>query len=267
MTLMSVEMPTRDKFSLKWNDFQENVNTAFQSLREDTHFSDVTLACEDGQQFEAHKVILATTSPLFRNLLTNQNHPHPLIYMRGMNSDDLNAVMDFLYYGEAKIDQENLANFLHIAEELKLKGLEKNTKQEQPDFTKPLEDNFKTTKIEPFFLESAHSFSEQIAFDTSIPSDKVLQEGVIAISNPSPSGDFEELDTRIKTMIIQGQTMRKDGKLKNSACTVCGKEGPYRNIKDHIEAIHVEDVCIPCNSCEKTFRSRRSLASHKPSHY
>ena len=57
-----------DKLCLKWNDFQENVNTAFGSLRVDKDFSDVTLACEDGQQFEAHKVILAASSPFFQNL-------------------------------------------------------------------------------------------------------------------------------------------------------------------------------------------------------
>ena len=46
-----------EKLCLKWNDFQENVNIAFGSLREDTEFADVTLACEDGQQEEARKVI------------------------------------------------------------------------------------------------------------------------------------------------------------------------------------------------------------------
>ena len=58
-----------EKLCLKWNDFQENVNAAFGSLREDNDFSDVTLACEDGQQIEAHKVILAASSPFFRDLL------------------------------------------------------------------------------------------------------------------------------------------------------------------------------------------------------
>ena len=49
-----------EKLFLQWNDFKENVITAFGSLREDNNFADVTLACEDGQQVEAHKVILAT---------------------------------------------------------------------------------------------------------------------------------------------------------------------------------------------------------------
>ena len=49
--------------------------------------------------------------------------PHPLIYMRGLKSDNVLAIMDFLYFGEANVFQENLDTFLSLAEELKLKGL------------------------------------------------------------------------------------------------------------------------------------------------
>ena len=52
-----------EKLCLQWNDFQENVKSAFGTLREDKDFADVTLACEDGQQVEADKVILAASSP------------------------------------------------------------------------------------------------------------------------------------------------------------------------------------------------------------
>ena len=112
-----------EKLCLQWNDFKDNVTSAFGSLREDNDFADVTLACEDGKQVEAHKVILATSSPFFQNLLKRNKHPHPLIYMRGMKSEDLTAIVDFLYHGEAKIFQENLDSFLAIADELQLKGL------------------------------------------------------------------------------------------------------------------------------------------------
>ena len=112
-----------EKLCLKWNDFQENVNTAFGRLREGTDFVDVTLACEDGQQVEAHKVILAASSPFFDNLLKKNRHPHPLIFMKGVKFEDLLAIVDFLYCGEANVYQENLDSFLCIAEDLKLKGL------------------------------------------------------------------------------------------------------------------------------------------------
>ena len=66
-------------------------------MREDSDFTDVALACEDGQQVEAHKVILAASSPFFQNILKeNKQSPHLLIFMRGVKSEDLMAIMDFL---------------------------------------------------------------------------------------------------------------------------------------------------------------------------
>ena len=56
---------TLDQFSLKWTLFEKNVSEALSTLRNDTYFVDVTLACEDGQQFGVHKLMLATASPFF----------------------------------------------------------------------------------------------------------------------------------------------------------------------------------------------------------
>ena len=116
-------MTAMEKLCLQWNDFKENITSSFRELREDRDFTDVTLACEDGQQIEAHKVVLASSSPFFMQLLKKIKHPHPLIYMKGLRSQDLVAIMDFLYCGEANVLQENLDAFLALAEELKLKGL------------------------------------------------------------------------------------------------------------------------------------------------
>ena len=112
-----------EKFLLKWNDFQKNITQSFEILKSDTDFTDVTLACEDGQQIEAHKVILASSSPFFQKLLKKNKHPHPLIFMRGVKKEELAAILDFLYCGEANIYQENLDAFLSIAGDLQLKGL------------------------------------------------------------------------------------------------------------------------------------------------
>ena len=45
--------------------------------------------------------------------------------MRRVKSEELSAILDFLYCGETSIYQENLDSFLTIAEELKLEGLKK----------------------------------------------------------------------------------------------------------------------------------------------
>merc|ERR1712204_103280 len=59
----------------------------------------------------------------FQNILRTNPHQHPLIYMRGMKAEDLLGIVDFLYHGEVNILQDNLDNFLTLAEEIQLKGL------------------------------------------------------------------------------------------------------------------------------------------------
>ena len=88
-------MGSKEKLCLQWNDFKENITTSFRELREDKEFTDVTLACEDGQQVEAHKVVLIASSPFFLNTLKRNKHSHPLIYMRGVKFENLTAMIDF----------------------------------------------------------------------------------------------------------------------------------------------------------------------------
>ena len=134
-------MTTNEKLCLQWNDFKENVASSFAQLRANSDLTDITLACEDGQQIEAHKVILASSSPLFMDIFKRNKHPHPLIYMRGLKSENVLAIMDFLYFGEANVFQENLDIFLSLAEELKLKGLtgtDHYQGPEEPESSKPV---------------------------------------------------------------------------------------------------------------------------------
>ena len=101
-------MNPTDKLCLKWEDFHENTTTSFRSLRKTQDFFDVTLACEDGEQIKAHKVILSASSAFFHNILMRNTHAHPIIYMRGITSDELAEIVDFMYFGQANIYQENL---------------------------------------------------------------------------------------------------------------------------------------------------------------
>ena len=124
-------MSSDAKLNVQWNDFRENLSSALGNLREDKEFTDVTLVCEDGQQVDAHKLVLIASSPFFLNILKRNKHPHPLIYMRGVRPQNLMSMVDFLYYGEANVYQENLDSFLVLAEELQLKGLRGNQTEKE----------------------------------------------------------------------------------------------------------------------------------------
>jgi len=119
-------IPGNDKFCLKWNDYEKNVSTSFQQLRDERDFFDVTLAC-DGNQLEAHKVILSACSPFFRAVLKRNPHSHPLLYLKGVKYESILAVLNFMYNGEVNIAQAELSAFLSVAEDLQVKGLTKGT--------------------------------------------------------------------------------------------------------------------------------------------
>ena len=194
-----------EKLCLKWNDFQENINSAFGSLRTDNDLSDVTLACEDGQQIEAHKVILSVSSPLLQNLLKKNKHNHPLIYMRGMKSEDLIAIVDFLYYGEANVYQENLDSFLAIAEELKLKGLTgQNVEESKVGIPTEIGNPIEMKPRENLKIKQSKPQRQSIIKDQPSSMNNVNNETRLAIPNFT-SGDLQQLDEKVKSMMEKSQ--------------------------------------------------------------
>ena len=246
----------QEKLCLKWNDFQENAISAFGTLREDREFADVTLACEDGQQVEAHKVILASSSPFFLNLLRRNKHPHPLIYMRGLKSEDLVAMVDFLYFGEANVYQENLDSFLAVAEELQLKGLMGSGAEEE------VEENNKLNvpKKAPIYTKQ-----ESPTPDTSNPVEASPPlEGAVAVTDYTVAADLQDLDDKIKSMMEVSENIvgGSQGNKRKRICKVCGKEGQWAHIRDHIEAHHITGVSHTCDICGVVSKTRKSLKVH-----
>ena len=188
-----------EKLCLQWNDFKENITASFKSLRHDEDFADVTLACEDGKQVEAHKVILATSSPVFENILKRNKHAHPLLYMRGMKSEDLLAILDFLYCGETNVYQENLDSFLAIAEELQLKGLMgKSNEGEQEIPTKPSD--------VPLAKDAAFKDETRMTKFTTMSStrgsSRDSQVRTVAVANEN-SADIQKLDEQINSLMTK----------------------------------------------------------------
>ena len=112
-----------EKFCLSWNDYESNLSVAFRDLREEKEFFDVTLACEEDEQIEAHKVILSSCSSFFKNILKKNKHPHPLLYLKGVKFLHLKSILDFMYQGRVNVEQVMLDSFLATAQELKVKGL------------------------------------------------------------------------------------------------------------------------------------------------
>merc|ERR1712179_244939 len=86
--------------------------------------SDVTLVTDDGQHIQAHKIILSLGSNFFADIFMKSNHSNMLVYLKGISSDKLELVIDFIYSEEVFITQEQLKVFIETGKEFQVKGLE-----------------------------------------------------------------------------------------------------------------------------------------------
>ena len=245
-------------------------------------------------------MILTATSPFFKSLFRTIKHPHPFVYMRGVKSEDLLAILDFLYCGEANVFQENLNTFLEIAEELKLKGLMGSTdndlrlsKHSDVEMAHTEKMNTKAfSMVEPETKSRVVIPHKTKRKDYGTNPDGDLVKGTDAKPDDSkpkraefsynPEGGFahttdakpyseyiQELDQTVKSMIEKSEKKILVGKQlqRVNICKVCGKEGQWVAIRDHIEANHLQGVSLSCSLCEKSFRSRKMLRTHKSSNH
>ena len=247
-----------EQLCLQWSDFKDNIISSFGILRTENDFTDVTLVSGDGHQVDSHKVVLSGGSPVFKNILKGNKHSHPLIYMRGLKSDDLFAILDFLYSGEANIPQENLESFLATAEELQVMGLAGDANHKEVEQREEPE-----IKV-PDIAESIFKKEDGLPNPVAMPKTSKLPPGKSesATNIPTPSlalpkdisGKIEKLDQHINSMMENIFPRKNTHGLTLYACKVCGKEDSKSHMKSHIESRHLEGVSIHCKFCEMTFR-------------
>ncbi|XP_055910251.1 broad-complex core protein isoforms 1/2/3/4/5 isoform X3 [Eupeodes corollae] len=122
-------MDDTQHFCLRWNNYQSSITSAFENLRDDEDFVDVTLAC-DGRSIKAHRVVLSACSPYFRELLKSTPCKHPVIVLQDVNFLDLHSLVEFIYHGEVNVHQKSLSSFLKTAEVLRVSGLTQQQAEE-----------------------------------------------------------------------------------------------------------------------------------------
>ena len=111
-----------EKYCLRWNEFSSNLSNAFNELRNDEDFFDITLITEESE-IRCHKLILGACSPHFKQIIKRlQSVQNPAIYLRGVRHEDIKNVLEFMYLGVVNVSQDDLDSFLAVAQDLCIKG-------------------------------------------------------------------------------------------------------------------------------------------------
>ena len=82
-----------ESYNLSWQQFVEHLRHLSQQLYQEGEYADVTLVSDDQTQFKAHKIVLSACSPVFKKIIENNPSQHPLIYLRGIQSYEMESIL------------------------------------------------------------------------------------------------------------------------------------------------------------------------------
>ena len=114
-----------EKFNLKWHTFTDHLREMLCSMMSSNELTDVTLVSEDKKQFKAHKAILSASSLAFKSIINLENLSIQIIYLKDIQSLEVETILNFIYLGEATIYQDRLDEFLNVAKSLEINEISK----------------------------------------------------------------------------------------------------------------------------------------------
>lgn len=115
-------MSQQEHYSLRWNNHQNHILRAFDTLLQTKTLVDVTLVCSE-TSIRAHKVVLSACSPFFQRVFSETPCKHPVIVLKDFRGWVVQAIVDFMYRGEISVPQERLQTLIHAGESLQVRGL------------------------------------------------------------------------------------------------------------------------------------------------
>ena len=119
-------------YNLSWDTYSECIKGMIQNMWKSDNFTDVTLVSDDKKQKKAHKFILSAFSDVFKSILENIPENNAVIYLKGVKYQELESVLEFIYFGETSFSDRKINAFFEVAKSLEIKEFkEVRVKEEQ----------------------------------------------------------------------------------------------------------------------------------------
>lgn len=120
-----IEPLTPERLHIRWKGFASNLLTSLETIQDAT--TDLWLVAAK-QKFRAHRLILASASPVLRNLLlelsANGAEQDPVLILDDVDSQTLQDLLAYLYRGQVNLSPPRLEALLSVGKSIALKGIE-----------------------------------------------------------------------------------------------------------------------------------------------
>ena len=99
------------------------------NMMKSSKLTDVTLVCDGKTQINAHKNVLSASSEVFKHIVDNLHQSNSVIYLRGIQKQEMESIVEFMYLGQATLSSERMDEFFHVAKILEIKGIDELKKE------------------------------------------------------------------------------------------------------------------------------------------
>ena len=230
-------MPMQRTYSLRWHSYSDHLKTMMKEMMLNDEFSDVTLVTEDKKRIKANINILSACSPLFKDILKKEKNSNTLMYLKGIHSSEMEAIMQFIYLGEATFFEESLDEFLTVAKSLEIKELYGYFKTET------------NVELDDEKLEEPAIVSDQ--FPKQSP-----QEESREVVNVNGLFFRTETNYELDDENLEEQTFVSDHFTTQS---------PQEKRRQDVKWVLNVDGSYVCKPCQKSFKSKQGLRNHTQS--
>ena len=104
-----MEMVTMaDNFQLNDLDFFDDFRELLKHFLANGDHSDITLVSDDLVPFQAHKLVICSQSSVLKKVVTFFPENNSLLFLRGINSKDINNLLTYLYVGQVIVSSDDL---------------------------------------------------------------------------------------------------------------------------------------------------------------
>ena len=250
----------QEKYNLNWHTYSDHLREMLHEMMKSNELTDVTLVCDDKRQFKAHKIVLSACSSVFKSIINDLPQNSSVIYLRGIQHQEMESILEFMYLGIATFYQERLNEFLNVAKNLEIKVISKDVEFDE-EGAKSEEPDDITSNVK--YDEDAEPQRNSDEYRNIMSSKRIQLVDHSTIQGTS-EGMFkcdqcESKFTRKDSLTLHRKSIHEGVKY---ACNQCDFEATQPvHLKIHIKSIH-EGVKYACNQCDYQATQQSSLKTH-----
>ena len=246
----------QEKYNLNWHSYSDHLREMLHEMMRSNELTDVTLVCDDKKQFKAHKIVLSACSSVFKSIINELPQNNSVIYLRGIQHQEIESILEFMYLGAATFYQDRMNEFLNVAKNLQIKEISKDVEFDY--------ENGSNTAFSDHYTDEESKPPRNTNEDRNADSAESLQLFNNKQLQRSSDGSFA-CDQCAATFTNRGRLNRHFQSIHEGvkyACHQCDYRATQQaSLTRHIKSMH-EFVKYPCNQCDYKATEKSTLTKH-----